>query len=96
VGVALGGVGAERDGGAEGVEEDARGAAVGRTEAAGVRAGGGVDAGHVPAGDAGGGSAPVCGSNRKPMPSPPATVSLDTPRSEVAQAPPARETNRTQ
>ncbi|MGA8361925.1 MAG: hypothetical protein WB793_09905, partial [Candidatus Dormiibacterota bacterium] len=35
VGVALGGVGAERGAGAEGVAEDARGAAVGRPEAAG-------------------------------------------------------------
>jgi hypothetical protein len=93
---AVGSEPAERDGGAEGVEDEARGNAVARLEGATVRAGGGVAAGHVPAGDAGGRAAPVCESKRKPTSSPAATFSVDAPRSELTQAPPECETNRTQ
>ncbi len=64
--------------------------------AVGVRVGGGVTAGQVPDGDGGGGSVPVCKSYLKPMSSPPLTVTFETPRSEVAHAPPPRETNSTQ
>jgi hypothetical protein len=51
---------------------------------------------HVPCGDGGGGSGPLCGSYRKPSASPLANTWLDTPRFDAVQAPPARDTNTTQ
>ena len=97
VGLLVGGgiAGREVDVTADGVDV-AFGRGDARTAGVGVAAGGGVSTGHVPAGDGGGGSAPVCGSNRNPMSSPLATVTLEAPRAEVTQAPPACDTNRTQ
>ena len=82
--------------GTAGREDDAGDDGVALAGGVGVRAGGGVTAGQVPAGEGGGGSAPACGSYRKPTASPSPTETLDAPTDEVTQEPPARETNSTQ
>ena len=82
--------------GTAGREDDAGDDGVALAGGVDVFAGGGVTAGQVPAEDGGGGSAPACGSYRKPTASPSPTETLDAPTGESTQAPPARETKSTQ
>lgn len=51
---------------------------------------------HVPAGETGSGSGPVCESYRNPAASPSASVTLDAPTADVLHGPPPRDTNSTQ